>query len=76
MSFTAATSPWSMTAGNCGCLRELQEEFGLSLIPGRLTYEWRYYREFRGRTACFVVGAIARTEIDSIEFGNEDSAGG
>lgn len=58
------------TAMECG-LRELREEFGLTLPADRLTSHRFPSVQFPGHFACLLVGAITDAEIASIRFGDE-----
>lgn len=52
-------------------LRELYEEFGLTLGLDRLIYKKYYYQECRGRSAYFFVGEVTQEETQAIQFGDE-----
>lgn len=52
-------------------LRELQEEFGLMLLPGRLTLARRYTIPFNGLAGYFFTAELKQAEREIIRFGQE-----
>lgn len=53
-------------------LREVQEEFGLTLPPARVRWGRRYASSAEGRAATvFLVGTLTREECEAIRFGEE-----
>jgi 8-oxo-dGTP diphosphatase len=53
-------------------LRELEEEFSLSLTPGRITWLKKYPAvTVAGTWSFFLAGSVDRAEIDRIHFGAE-----
>lgn len=52
-------------------LRELQEEFALSLTEDRLIYRRDYYSKERSIFSCFFVACGSLVELDEIVFGKE-----
>ena len=57
-------------------LRELHEEFSISLSPNRLLYRRDYDRRdyvtpSRSALSCFFAACAVESEIEGIEFGNE-----
>ena len=52
-------------------LRELNEEFSIRLDQDRLIYRRDYSLPYRTAKSCFFAALAERSELDSIEFGDE-----